>query len=82
MSARQPDPSIDPDDLRRVGAPWRAGGVALVLTGAAVIVVAKAQGQGMHTPLMISGFALLALGWVLAFVGVLGRSLRQVHHPS
>jgi len=60
----------DPEALRRVGAPWRAGGVVLVLIAAIGLVVAKAMGRGLHSPPMIAGFAILALGWLLAFVGV------------
>lgn len=72
----RPETTADPESLRRVGAPWRAAGVAVVLVAALIIVVGRAQNFGLHAPLMIAGFAILALGWVLAFVGVLLR-LRQ-----
>ncbi len=72
----RPEISTDPASLRRVGAPWRAGGVAVILVAALVIVVARAQGLGLHAPLMIVGFAVLTVGWLLAFVGVFLR-LRQ-----
>ena len=72
----RPEPSTDPQSLRHVGAPWRAGGVAVVLLAALVIVVARARGFSLHAPLMIAGFALLTVGWILAFVGVFLR-LRQ-----
>lgn len=72
----RPETAANSENLRRVGAPWRAAGVAVVLVAALIIVVGRAQNFGLHAPLMIAGFATLALGWVLAFVGVYLR-LRQ-----
>ena len=72
----EPEKAADPGNLRRVGAPWRAAGVAVVLVAALIIVVGRAQNFGLHSTLMIAGFAIMALGWALAFVGVLLR-IRQ-----
>ncbi len=75
----RPEMAADPEALRRIGARWRAAGVALVLVAAMIIVVARAQSFGLHSPLMITGFAILALGWILAFVGVFLR-IRQARN--
>ena len=69
--------NVDPEALRRVGAPWRVAGVALVLLAAPIIVFAKARDASMHSPLMIVGFAILAVGWILAFIGIY---VRTRHH--
>ena len=71
-----PEAIPNPEALRRIGAPWRAAGVAMVLVAALIVVVARTQGFGLHSPVMIAGFAILALGWIVAFVGVFLR-LRQ-----
>jgi len=65
-----PETAQDPQALRRVGARWRVAGVALVLVAALVIVVARGLGRDLRSLPMIAGFSILALGWMLAFVGV------------
>jgi hypothetical protein len=67
-------PDLTSVELRAVGRTWRGGGAALVVIAAMVLVVAKGRNLGMHSPLMIGGFAVLALGWILAFIGVFLRS--------
>ena len=61
-------------ELRTVAIGWRVGGIAMIMVAAIVLVSAKGQNQGLHSPLMITGFAILALGWILAFVGIFLRS--------
>jgi hypothetical protein len=61
-------------ELRTVALPWRVGGVALIFVAAIVLVMAKGQNLDLHAPLMIAGFAILALGWILAFVGIYLRT--------
>jgi hypothetical protein len=69
-------PEITPSELRAVGMAWRGGGAALVLIAAIVLIIGKGRNFGLHSPVMIVGFAVLALGWVLAFVGVFVRARR------
>lgn len=73
----------DPDspELRAVGRPWRAAGTGLVIIAAIVLVVAKALGRDLRSPPMVAGFALLALGWIAAFVGVWLRA-RRARRPK
>ena len=61
-------------ELRTVAVGWRVGGVALIFVAAIVLVVAKGQNLSLHAPLMIAGFAILALGWILAFIGIFVRT--------
>ena len=61
-------------ELRTVAVPWRVGGVAMILVAAILMVSAKGQNMDMHSPLMIAGFAVLALGWILAFIGIFLRA--------
>ena len=67
-------PDLTPVELRAVGRAWRGGGAALVVIAAMVLVIGKGRNFGLHSPLMIAGFAVLALGWILAFVGVYLRA--------
>ena len=72
-------------ELRTVAVPWRVGGVAMILVAAILVVSAKGQNMDMHSPLMIAGFAVLALGWILAFVGVFLRAryhARRLKEPA
>jgi hypothetical protein len=59
---------------RRVGVNWRVGGIAMIFLAAIVLVSARTQNLDMHAPLMIAGFAILALGWILAFIGIFVRT--------
>ena len=61
-------------ELRTVGVNWRVGGIAMIFLAAIVLVSAKTQSMDMHSPLMIAGFAILALGWILAFIGIFVRT--------
>jgi uncharacterized membrane protein YkgB len=61
-------------ELRTVAVAWRVGGIALIFVAAIVMVAAKGQNLGLHAPLMIAGFAILALGWIVAFVGIYLRT--------
>jgi uncharacterized membrane protein YkgB len=61
-------------ELRTVAVPWRVGGIAMIMVAAIVLVSAKGQNMGLHSPLMIAGFAILAVGWILAFVGIYLRT--------
>jgi hypothetical protein len=67
-------PEITPIELRAVGMAWRGGGAALVVIAAIVLVVGKGRNFGLHSPVMIVGFAVLALGWIAAFIGVFLRA--------
>ena len=72
-------------ELRTVAVPWRVGGVALILVAAIVLVSAKGQNMGLGSPLMIAGFAILAMGWILAFVGIYLRAryhARRLKEPE
>jgi uncharacterized membrane protein YkgB len=61
-------------ELRNVGVNWRVGGIAMIFLAAIVLVSARSQNMGLHSPLMIAGFAILALGWILAFIGIFVRT--------
>jgi hypothetical protein len=61
-------------ELRHVGVNWRVGGIAMIFLAAIVLVSAKTQNLSMHSPLMVAGFAILALGWILAFIGIFVRT--------
>ena len=61
-------------ELRHIGVNWRVGGIAMIFLAAIVLVSAKTQNMGLHSPLMIAGFAILALGWILAFIGIYVRT--------
>ena len=76
-------PDLTPVELRAVGMAWRGGGAALVVIAAIVLVVGKGRNLGLHSPLMIAGFAVLALGWIAAFIGVFlrMRQARQQREP-
>jgi hypothetical protein len=72
-------------ELRTVALPWRVGGVVLILVAAIVLVSAKGQNLGLRSPLMLAGFAILALGWILAFVGIYLRTryhARRLKEPE
>jgi len=72
-------------ELRTVAVPWRVGGIATIMVAAVVLVSAKGQNLGLHSPLMIAGFAILALGWILAFVGIFLRAryhARRLKEPQ
>ena len=61
-------------ELRNVGVNWRVGGIAMIFLAAIVLVSAKTQNMDLRSPLMIAGFAILALGWILAFIGIFVRT--------
>ena len=63
-------PDLTTVELRAVGRTWRGVGAGLVLIAAILLFVAKARNFGLHSSVMIAGFAILALGWVLTFVGI------------
>ena len=72
-------------ELRTVAVPWRVGGIALIMVAAIVLVAAKGQNLGLHSPLMIVGFAILALGWIVALVGIYLRTryhARRLKEPA
>ena len=72
-------------ELRTVAVPWRVGGIVMIIVAAIILVAAKGQNLGLHAPLMIAGFAILALGWVLAFVGIYLRTryhARRLNDPE
>ena len=64
-------------ELRAVAAPWRVGGIALILVAAIALVAAKGQALALTSPLMTAGFAILGLGWILIFVGTWLRARRR-----
>ena len=72
-------------ELRTVAVGWRVGGIALIFVAAIVMVSARSQNLDMHAPLMVAGFAILALGWILAFIGIFLRTryhARRLREPS
>ncbi len=64
-------------ELMSVGRPYRLGGLALVVLGAAYVIATRYGGLAEHPTLTLAAFGALATGWALFLVG---RYLRTRHH--
>ena len=64
-------------ELRDVARPIRLGGLALILLAAVVVVVTSRGLFGVSPQLVIVGYGMLAVGWVLVIAAVF---IRTRHH--
>ncbi|MDO1558740.1 hypothetical protein Q0812_04785 [Brevundimonas sp. 2R-24] len=62
-------------ELRAVAAPWRLGGLALIVLGA--LVVLSVSGGALPQQATLVGYGMLALGWAAMVVAIF---LRTRHH--
>jgi hypothetical protein len=64
-------------ELRRVGLPYRLGGLALIVLAAFVVVSASRGWLGLPEGSVVIGYGMLALGWALVIAAVF---MRTRHH--
>lgn len=61
-------------ELKRVGIGWRAGGIAVVVASAAVLVAARAIAGRADTPAVWIAVGGLVVGWALVGMGLWRRA--------
>jgi len=78
-------PDLDTDDgraayrkeLRKVAMPLRWGGLALIVLGAVLALMARYHTLGFDNGVLPIAYAVLALGWVLVLAAIF---IRTRHH--
>jgi hypothetical protein len=78
-------PDLDTDDgraayrkeLRKVALPIRWGGLALIVLGAVLALMARSNALGLDNGVLPVAYAALALGWVLVLAAIV---IRTRHH--